>query len=47
MKNNFKDYPLLAEKKKSVSLFYPHIPKNAKKAVSKVLSGRWLGQGPL
>ncbi|MDC0615780.1 aminotransferase class V-fold PLP-dependent enzyme [Candidatus Pelagibacter sp.] len=47
MKNNFKDYPLLISKNKSVSLFYPHIPKNAKKAISKVLSGRWLGQGPL
>ena len=47
MKNNFADYPLLVSKNKTVSLFYPHIPKNAKKAVSKVLSGRWLGQGPL
>ena len=47
MKNNYKDYPLLISKNKSVNLFYPHIPKNAKKAVSKVLSGRWLGQGPL
>ena len=47
MKNNFGDYPLLISKNKSVNLFYPHIPKNAKKAVSKVLSGRWLGQGPL
>ena len=47
MKNTFKDYPLLKNTKKSVPLFYPHIPKNAKKAVSKVLSTRWLGQGPL
>jgi len=47
MKNAFRDYPLLKETKKSISLFYPHIPKNAKKAVSKVLSTRWLGQGPL
>jgi len=47
MKKKFVDYPLLVTKNKSVSLFYPHIPKNAKKAVSKVLSGRWLGQGPL
>ena len=47
MKNSFKDYPLLDTQKKSVPLFYPHIPRNAKKAVSKVLSGRWIGQGPL
>ena len=47
MKNKFTDYPLLAEKKNSITLFYPHIPKNAKKAVCKVLSSRWLGQGPL
>ena len=47
MKNTFRDYPLLHESKKSIPLFYPHIPKNAKKAVSKVLSTRWLGQGPL
>lgn len=47
MKKNFKDYPLLDTKKKSVPIFYPHIPKNAKKQINKVLSGRWLGQGPL
>ncbi len=47
MKNNFKDYPLLAAKKKTIPIFYPHIPKNAKKSVAKVLSGRWIGQGPL
>ena len=47
VKKNFKDYPLLDTKKKSVPIFYPHIPKNAKKQINKVLSGRWLGQGPL
>ena len=47
MKNSFRDYPLLKETKKTIPLFYPHIPKNAKKAISKVLSTRWLGQGPL
>jgi len=47
MKNKFTDYPLIADKKNTIPLFYPHIPKNAKKAVSKVLSTRWLGQGPL
>ena len=47
MKNKFKDYPLLEAKGRSIPLFYPHIPKNAKKSVSKVLSTRWIGQGPL
>jgi perosamine synthetase len=47
MKNKFKDYPLLEARSKSIPIFYPHIPKNAKKSISKVLSGRWIGQGPL
>ena len=49
MKNKFQDYPLLkiSRKQKSVPLFYPHIPKNAKKIMSKILSTRWIGQGPL
>jgi len=48
MKNNFKDFPLLSlKKRRAIPIFYPHIPKNAKKALSKVVSGRWLGQGPL
>jgi len=47
MEKKFRDYPLLKIEKKSVPIFYPHIPRNAKKSVSKVLSGRWLGQGPL
>ena len=47
MKTIFKDYPLLNIRNKTVPIFYPHVPKKAKIAVSKVLSGRWLGQGPL
>lgn len=49
MKNKFKEYPLLNfnYKSKSVPLFYPHIPKNAKKIMSQILSTRWIGQGPL
>ena len=47
MKNKFTDFPLIADRKNTIPLFYPHIPKNAKKVVSKVLSTRWLGQGPL
>tara|TARA_E500000178_G_C17024807_1_gene757410 strand:+ start:1366 stop:2490 length:1125 start_codon:yes stop_codon:yes gene_type:complete len=34
-------------RKGSVPLFYPHIPKAAIKSLKKVLSGRWIGQGPL
>ena len=47
MKNIFKDYPLIQISKKTIPQFYPHISKNSKKAISKVLSGRWIGQGPL
>mgnify|MGYP001403802820 FL=1 len=43
----FKDYPLIKESRKSVTQFYPHIPRNAVNAIKKVLSGRWIGQGPL
>ena len=43
----FKDYPLIKEKKNSITQFYPHIPKNSLKALKKVFSGRWIGQGPL
>ena len=43
----FKDYPLLENKKKHVSLFYPYISKNSFKSIKKVLSSRWVGQGPL
>ena len=49
MKNKFQDYPLLKinSRQNSIPLFYPHIPKNAKKIMSKILSTRWIGQGPL
>jgi dTDP-4-amino-4,6-dideoxygalactose transaminase len=43
----FKDFPLIKESKNAVTQFYPHIPKNAVKAIKKVFSGRWIGQGPL
>jgi len=29
-----------------IMLFYPHIPKKAIEAVTEVLQGRWIGQGP-
>ena len=43
----FKDFPLIKESKKTITQFYPHIPKAAGKAVQKVFNGRWIGQGPL
>tara|TARA_Y100000310_G_scaffold229436_1_gene231863 strand:- start:783 stop:1925 length:1143 start_codon:yes stop_codon:yes gene_type:complete len=43
----FKDYPLIRERKNTISQFYPHIPKNYLKVLKKVFSGRWVGQGPL
>ena len=43
----FKDFPLIKESKKTITQFYPHIPKTAGKAVQKVFNGRWIGQGPL
>ena len=47
MKKNFRDFPLLDTKKKHVSLFYPHIPKNSHISLKNVLKTRWIGQGPL
>jgi dTDP-4-amino-4,6-dideoxygalactose transaminase len=41
------DEAQLMEPNEGVVLFYPHIPKNAIERVSRVLSGRWIGQGPL
>ncbi len=43
----FKDYPLIKESNKTVTLFYPYIPKNYLSALKKVFSTRWIGQGPL
>ena len=47
MFDKFKDFPLMKDRKGSVPLFYPHIPKSSLKSLKKVLSGRWIGQGPL
>ena len=43
----FKDYPLIKESNKTVTLFYPYIPKNYLSALKKVFTTRWVGQGPL
>lgn len=47
MKKNFRDFPLLESKSKHISLFYPHISRKSYNSVKKVLSSRWIGQGPL
>ena len=47
--NKFKameEFPLM-DIKEGIPLFYPNIPKLAKEYVNSVLSGRWIGQGPL
>lgn len=41
------DEAKLMEPNEGVVLFHPHIPATAIERVSKVLSGRWIGQGPL
>lgn len=43
----FKDFPLIRDTKKSITQFYPHIPKNYMSALRRVFSTRWVGQGPL
>ena len=43
---SFKELPLM-EPKDGTVLFYPYISKSSFSAVKKVLSGRWIGQGPL
>ena len=47
MKNKFNDFAILKEKKRSIPLFYPYIPKRSKYTIKEVLSSRWIGQGPL
>ena len=43
----FKDFPLIKENKKTITQFYPHIPRTAVQTIKKVFAGRWIGQGPL
>ena len=43
---SFKELPLMSDKEGTV-LFYPYIPKNSASTIKKVLSGRWIGQGPM
>jgi len=44
---SFKELPIMSDKNKGTLLFYPYISKRSKKNISKVLSGRWIGQGPM
>ena len=44
---SFKELPIMSEKNKGTLLFYPYISKKSKKNLNKVLSGRWIGQGPM
>ena len=43
----FKDFPLIKDTNKSITQFYPHIPKNYMSAMKRVFTTRWVGQGPL
>ena len=43
---SFKEIPLMKTSEGTV-LFHPYVSKNSLKNVKKVLSGRWIGQGPL
>ncbi len=43
---SFREIPLMKLNEGTV-LFHPYISKNSFKSVKKVLSGRWIGQGPL
>ena len=44
--NGMNEFPLL-NAEEGIPLFYPHVPKSAAQKVAEVLSGRWIGQGPL
>ena len=43
---SFKEKPLMKINEGTV-LFHPYVSKNSFQEVRKVLSGRWIGQGPL
>ncbi len=45
--NTGMDEAKLMEPDEGIVLFHPHIPAGAIEKVTKVLSGRWIGQGPL
>ena len=43
---SFKELPLMTQKKGTL-LFHPYIPKSSLSSLKTVVSGRWIGQGPL
>ncbi len=43
---SFKELPIMSDKQKGALLFYPYISKKSAQNIKKVLSTRWIGQGP-
>ena len=43
---SFKELPIMPDKSKGVTLFYPYISKKSANNIKKKLKGRWIGQGP-
>ena len=43
---SFKELPIMSDKKEGALLFYPYISKKSAQSIKKVLSTRWIGQGP-
>ena len=41
-----REFPLMEPGGANILLFHPHIPARAAEAVTEVLAGRWIGQGP-
>ena len=44
---SFKELPIMSDKKKGSLLFYPYISKKSAQNIKKILSTRWIGQGPM
>ena len=44
---SFKELPIMSEKDKGTVMFYPYISKKSPNNIKKILSGRWIGQGPM
>jgi len=44
---SFKELPIMSEKDKGTVMFYPYISRKSPKNIKKILSGRWIGQGPM
>ena len=41
---SFKELPIMPDKSKGVTLFYPYISKKSANNIKKKLKGRWIGQ---